>query len=130
MRKGVIVSIILLVCMVIAVSAYSFPPGCPASDRFCNADLETVKKFQKETLPLRDELITKRLEIRKEISKPKPDRDRIASLRKDIIDIQTEIQKKADDAGLPVRKCGRIGKVSGQGKGMMGNTHQCCSIRL
>lgn len=129
MRKGVIVSLILLVCTVIVATAYAFPPGCPAMNRFCNADLGTLGKFQKDTLPLRDELITKRIEIRKEIAKSKPDRDQIASLRKDIIDIQTRIQKKADEAGIPVRKCGRIGRVSGQGKGMMGKYHQC-SIKL
>jgi len=129
MRKGVIVSLILLVFTVIVATAYAFPPGCLATNRFCNADLETLGKFQKDTLPLRGELITKRIEIRKEIAKSKPDRDHIASLRKDIIDIQTKIQKKADEAGLPVRKCGKIERVSGQGKGMMGKDHHC-SVRL
>lgn len=57
---------------------------------------ETMAKFQKETLSLRDELVTKRLELDQEYDKETPDADRIAQLRKDIIDIQTKIGKVAD----------------------------------
>ena len=57
---------------------------------------ESMAKFQKETLSLRDELITKRLELSQEYDKDTPDTDRIGQLRKDMIDIQTKIQKVAD----------------------------------
>jgi hypothetical protein len=64
---------------------------------------ESMAKFQKETLSLRDELITKKLELSQEYGKDTPDADRIAQLRKDMIDVQTKIQKVADkydiDAG-------------------------------
>lgn len=107
MRKGVIVSLILIAGLVIVSAVYAHFPGGgfgTCFSQFGDIDIETVKKFQKETLPMRDELITKRLELRKEYSKENPDRDRIASLRKEIIDIRTKILKKSDEAGLPAWK--------------------------
>ncbi len=110
MRKGVIVGLILAFCMILVSAVYAHSPGggyglC----QFHNVDLDTVKKFQKETLPLRDELITKKIELRKEFSKANPDRDYIAALQKEIIDIKTQIGKKADEAGVPARKHGKMG---------------------
>ena len=78
---------------------------------------ESMAKFQKETLSLRDELITKRLELSQEYDKETPDADRIAQLRKDMIDVQTKIQKVADkyeiDGAGQGRRAGRGGKGRG-----------------
>jgi len=63
-------------------------------------DSETMIKFQKETLPLRDGLLAKRLELSQEYNKETPDTDHIAQIRKGIIDIQAKIQKVADKYGL------------------------------
>ncbi len=65
-----------------------------------NLDIEKVKKFQKETLALRDELQIKKLELRAEYAKETPDLDRIAELRKEIVDLQTRIQKTAQKYDL------------------------------
>lgn len=65
------------------------------SDR-TQVEPETLARFQKETLPLRDEMVTKRLELSQEYDKETPDADRIAQLRKDMVDIETKIQKSAD----------------------------------
>jgi len=118
MRKGVIASLILVSVIVFVSAVYAHPPGggfgaCFA--RLDNADIDSVKKFQKETLPLRDELITKRLELRKECRKENPDRDHIAKLRKEMTDVRTEIHKKADASGIaslrPLKgQCGPDGK--------------------
>jgi hypothetical protein len=59
-------------------------------------DLETVTKFRRETLPLRDELLVKRLEMGQEYNKENPDNDRIAQLRKEIADIQVNIEEIAN----------------------------------
>jgi hypothetical protein len=76
---------------------------------------ESMAKFQKETLSLRDELITKRLELSQEYDKDTPDADRIGQLRKGIIDVQTDIQKVADkydigSAGKSRRSRGGYGR--------------------
>ncbi len=89
-------------------------------DMWEGADVEKVKKFQKETLSLRDELITKRLELRKEFESEKPDWQRIAQLRKDIIDIQTKIQEIATKYDLPFDYGMKGGKKHRMRHGMMG----------
>lgn len=61
-----------------------------------NIDIESVKKFQSETLNLRDELIIKRLELRNECQKQFPDNTRIEKLRKEIRDLKTNIREVAD----------------------------------
>lgn len=118
MRKGVIVSLIAAAVLILVSAVYAhWPEGGYSTCQLQSADLDSVKKFQKETLPLRDELITKRFEIRKEFSKEKPDRGRIAAIQKEIIDIRTKIQQKADETGVHWQKSGRTGcgKISGKG---------------
>ena len=78
---------------------------------------ETMAKFQKETLSMRDELITKRLELNQEYDKETPDADRIAQLRKDMIDVQTKIQKVADKYDISMGGQGRRGSRGGNGRG-------------
>jgi ferredoxin len=120
MRKGVIVVLIAAVALVFVSAVYAYPLGngngiC----RSVNVDTEAVKKFQKETLSFRDELITRKLDLRKEFSKRTPDRDRIAALQKEIIDIRTKIMKKADESGVPKYFGCAKGCRWMQGKGIM-----------
>jgi hypothetical protein len=120
MRKGVIVVLIAAAALVFVSAVYAYPPG--GGNRTCrseNVDTEAVKKFQKETLSFRDELIARKLDLRKEFGKRTLDRDRIAALQKEIIDIRTMIMKKADESGVP----NYFGRAKGcrwmQGKGMV-----------
>lgn len=59
---------------------------------------DSIKKFYLETLNLREKLIEKKLELRKEFIKKTPDKDKIAILRKEINDIRASIMKKIDEA--------------------------------
>jgi hypothetical protein len=120
MRKGVIVVLIAAAALVFVSAVYAHPPvNGNVICRSGNVDTGAVKKFQKETLSFRDELITRKLDLRKEFSKRTPDRDRIAALQKEIIDIRTKIMKKADESGVPKY----FGRAKGcrwlQGKGIM-----------
>jgi hypothetical protein len=72
----------------------------------------SMRKFQKETLGLRDELAAKRLDLQEEHDKAEPNSGRISSLKKDVADIEAKIQAAADKYG--VRSWGR-----GHGRGMM-----------
>lgn len=49
---------------------------------------------------MRNYLMTKSIELCEEFSKENPDRDRIATIQKEIIDIRTKILKKLEEAGL------------------------------
>ena len=64
-------------------------------------DVNAYKAFQKETLPLRDEMAAKRLELRNEFTKDTPDQAKIAALQKEMIDLRTKISDTAKKNGLP-----------------------------
>ncbi len=87
------------------------------------SNIETIKKFQKETLGLRDELMTKNLELQNEYVRTVPDTGRIATLKKEIIDLEAKIQSIADKYNMP--SGGHMGGMMmgrgmGRGYGMMG----------
>ena len=88
-------------------------------------DVNAFKAFQKETLPLRDEMMTKRVELRNEYLKEKPDQTKIATLQKDMIDLRAKIRTAAEKNGLPAfgpgmgggRGCGMGGGMGRGGRG-------------
>ena len=101
MRRGVIAVLVLIAGFVFVSAVYaSFPEDKSRPGKLRTADMSCLKKFQRETLSLRDELITKRLELSREFSKQRPDREHISALQKRITDIRKRIKKKADDAGI------------------------------
>jgi len=121
MKKGFIAVLIVAGGLVLTSVIYAHSPwGGHRMGGFTSTDIDAVKKFQKETLSLRDELITKRLELQKEYTKDSPDKGRIATLRKEIIDIELKIQEKADEAGLSRWDFGMMGRGM-MGYGMMGS---------
>jgi zinc resistance-associated protein len=83
-------------------------------------DINALKAFQKETLPLRDEMMVKRAEIRNEYAQAKPNLERIATLQKEMIDLRTKIQAAAEKNGLPTWGPGSAmgGAGFGPGAGM------------
>lgn len=87
-------------------------------------NVENLKKFQKETLSMRDELIANRAELANEYAKPAPDATRVADLRKQMVDNQTKIQKAAEKYGLPAWQQG-YGRGS-MGRGMMMGSGNGC----
>jgi len=86
-------------------------------------DVNALRQFQKETLPMRDELQAKGLELRNESLKESPDQARIAKLRGEIGDLRARIQSAAEEKGLPGWGYGggmRGGYWGGRGCGMRG----------
>jgi len=88
-------------------------PGFAAGGK--PVDVAAFKAFQKETLPLRDEMMTKRVELRNEYLKEKPDQTRIATLQKDMIDLRAKIRTSAEKNGLPAFGPGMGGRGYGMG---------------
>lgn len=121
MKNGVFIALILITGLIIASSVFAFGPS-HGMGHLIKSDIDAVKKFQKETLPLRDELIIKKLELQKEHDKATPDRERTATLRKEIIDLETKIQVKADEAGLS-----EAGSMAGGCSSLMGRGLMDCS---
>jgi hypothetical protein len=61
---------------------------------------ETLTKFNKETKVLQEQLIDKQALLMKEYLKDDPDPDAIATIKKAIVDIQSDIQKIAKKLGI------------------------------
>jgi len=125
-KKVAIISLVIMVGLLLTTVVYAWRGG-HGMDVWSGTDVETLKKFQKETLPLRDELITKRLELRNEYNKPDPDNERITILRKEIIDLQAKIQTVADKSGVP--GLGPIGRKKGHGMKRQGMMRECCQCQ-
>lgn len=122
---GMIVAVVAVLVLASSAFAWWDGPGMgygPGYNGGTNAD--TMRKYQKETLSLRDELASKQLDLQVEYDRPVPDTARIASIRKDIIDIEAKIQVVADKYGVPAWGSGSRGGMM-MGRGMMG-VQNCC----
>jgi hypothetical protein len=93
------------------------------------APSDPFRKFQGDTIDLRQEMMTKRFEMQRENLKGIPDKGKIALLQGDIKAIQSKILDIRSKNGLPVDKCdGECGlKMGGCGKGMGGCNDGPCA---
>jgi zinc resistance-associated protein len=92
--------------------------------------LTDLKERQwKETVSLRNEMQTKRLEMRTLWTAPTPDKDKILAKQKEINELRDRLQARATDFRLEVRRIltpeqaaqvGTFGPGMGMGGGMMG----------
>lgn len=128
MKRTTIVIVVAALALIGAGTAFAqmgrgggMGPGCIYGVGYTGTNgtvnVENLKKFQKETLSLRDELFTKRAELGNEYAKATPDVARIAELRKQMIDVQAKIQTAAQKNGLPAMGQGNCQR--GMGRGMM-----------
>jgi hypothetical protein len=115
MKKVSVVAMVVAVGFLLSTVAYAAWQGYgPGSGQ--QVDVNALKQFQKETLPLRDELAAKSLELQNQYASQTPDQSKIATLQKEIIDLQTKIATAAQKQGLPG---GGYGPGYGMGPGMM-----------
>lgn len=106
MKKLFVVALIVVFGALLstaAVAAWTKGQG-PGPDS--QVDVNAFRNFQKETLPLRDEMAAKRLELRNEFNKAEPDQAKIAALQKEMIDLRTKVSDAAKKNGLPDRGFG------------------------
>jgi hypothetical protein len=106
MKKLMVVALIVVfgaLLSTVAVAAWTKGQG-PGPDT--QVDVNAFRNFQKETLPLRDEMAVKRLELRNEFSMANPDQAKIAVLKEEMIALRTQISEAAKKNGLPDRGFG------------------------
>lgn len=122
----------MLMILLVAVAGVVYAAhmhGVTEGTNPATTNIEDLKKFQKETLSLRDELITKRLELQNEYNKPQKDFARIAALKKEIVDIRTKIEAAADKYGIKDMRGLGMGMMRdgmmGMKRGMMGGAMNC-----
>ena len=70
-----------------------------------SAPSDQFRKFQADTIDLRQEMMTKRFEMQRENLKGAPDKEKIVALQADIKALQSKIQDIHKQSGLPDDKC-------------------------
>ncbi|MCF8043724.1 MAG: periplasmic heavy metal sensor [Desulfarculaceae bacterium] len=104
------------------------PGGGPGYGPGPNMTKEQFEQFQakraafmKDTLPLRQSLANKRIELRTMYAQPDADQAKTTALRNELIDLRGQLAKKANDAGMSGFGFGRgnrRGPGGGYGPGM------------
>lgn len=121
MKRSIIVTVLVAALgLFIAGGVYAWWGGGYGMGYGTGTNVETMKKFQSESLSLRDAIMTKNLELQNEYNKPVPDTNRIAALQKEIIDLQAKIQTVAEKYGVGGPMGGHMGGMM-MGRGMMGS---------
>jgi len=116
MKKLFVVALMLVFGAVLSTAAVASGPRGQGPGPDTQVDVNAFKAFQKETLPLWDEMAAKRLELRNEFNKDTPDQAKIAALQKEMIDLRTKISDAAKKNGFPDGGFGR-GYVGNDGYG-------------
>ena len=113
MKKFAVGTIVVAVAFLAGTMAFAARQGSGNS-----TDVNSLRQFQKETLPLRDEVAAKGLELRNEYTKETPDQAKITKLQDEIAALRTKIDAAAEKAGIAQDGWGR-GGYYGMGPGMM-----------
>ncbi len=136
MKKIIAIAVtVVMAGLLIAGGAFAWMGGCGM--KCFSGDVEQMKKFQKDTLSVREEIMTKRIELRAEYQKTTPDQDRVTALQKEVADLQAKMRDAATKAGLTVN-CPMGGGMTGHGKmgcgkmghGMMGKGMMGCGCGM
>jgi Spy/CpxP family protein refolding chaperone len=85
-------------------SAYGSPP-IPNLTADQSAQIQALRDgFLKEIEPLQEELYTKGTELRNLWQSPNPDQTAVAARQKEMFDLRSQLQEKASNLGLEIRK--------------------------
>jgi hypothetical protein len=117
MKRVIVAALVVAVGVSLGSLGYKAWVSGPGTGDQTN--VKALRSFQKETLPLRDELAVKGLELRNEHAKESPDQKQIASLQKEMIDLRAKIQEAAQKSGLADRGPGWMAGQGGWGHGTM-----------
>lgn len=119
MKKVLVTALIVAAGLSLAGLAYAHWSGSYGPGAGSKVDVQALRSFQKDTLPLRDEVAAKRLELQNEYAKGEPDQTRIATLEKEISGLRAKIQDAATKYGISDRGYGWMSGPGGWGHGSM-----------
>ncbi len=103
MKRTMIVGLAVLMGLMIAGNSHAADSCGNQGKGFMaikNVNIESMKKFLKDTSEARNELIIKRIELMKEFQGKTGDYDKIAKIQKEIIDLKTQVMDSAKKYGL------------------------------
>lgn len=97
------------------------PGNCPQMGQ-AGAMTPEMKKFIADTMPLREEMHAKHMQLQQEMIKDKPDTAKITALQNEVQALRQKVMDARTKSGLPMGKMGmRGGKMGGHGMGPMMN---------
>lgn len=123
MKKAITIGLAVVLVAVLITGAMAFGPGHGKGHGMIGANLtpeqsQKFAKFQKDILPLRQRMLQLKTDLMILRTQTTPDWDAIAAKQKEMVDVRTEIQKKASEAGITEPGTGFC--RGGKGMGMMG----------
>jgi hypothetical protein len=116
MRK-ISVMVAAMALVIFGSVIYGWSQAAPAAAPPAQVDVKAFKGFLKETLPLRDELMVKKVELRNEYAQPTQNPEKIAGIQKEMIDLRAKIQTAAQRHNVSGMGCGWMGGGAGFGRG-------------
>ncbi len=126
MKKALSIGLAVVLFAVMVTGAMAIGPGYGMGKghgmMMANLTPEQAQKFaefQKDTLNLRQKMLQLKTEIFSLRAQTNPDWNAIAAKQKEMVDIRTEIQKKAAEAGVSGLGNGGCGCGKGMGMGRM-----------
>lgn len=135
MKKGLIAVVIVSLIALVVTGAFAFGPGygrgmgagygygnCPMTGNTVTPEQsQKFAKFQSEILPLKQKMLQLRTDLMTLRAQTPTDWNAISAKQKEMVDVRTEIQKRAADSGFANSGCGACGYGGGQmGMGRMG----------
>jgi Spy/CpxP family protein refolding chaperone len=133
MKRSIITVLAFALVTVVAAGAFAFGPGhgrgmgigyeaCPMTGGTVTPEQsQKFAKFQSDILPLKQKMLQLRAELMTLRAQTPTDWNAISANRKEMVDVRTEIQKKAAQGGFLGAGCGACRHGSGRlGMGRMG----------
>jgi len=123
MKKAISIGLAVVLVAVLVTGAMAFGPGYGMGRGMMGANLtpeqaQKFAQFQKDILPLRQKMLQLKTELMALRTQTTPDWNAIAAKQKEMVDVRTEIQKKATETGITGFGPGLC--KGGKGMGMMG----------
>ena len=129
MKKGIIASLIVVLVVIGAAAAFAFGPGygmgmgagygtcLQAAAMVSPEQSQKFAKFQSDILPLKQKMLQLRTDLMTLRAQTPIDWNAISAKQKEMVDVRTEIQKRATDSGFTGVGCGMCGMQGRMGMG-------------
>lgn len=117
MKRGIIAGLVVVLVAVAAAGAFAFGPGhgpgMGAGCGTCGMDgaaftpeqAQKYAKFQSDILPLKQKMLQLKTELMTLRAQTPTDWNAVSAKRKEMVDVRTEIQKKAAGSGFADGGC-------------------------
>ena len=121
MKKGLIVSLIAALALVLTTAVFAAGPGggsgnCPmAGKQITPEQAQKFAKFQNEILPLKQKMLQLRTELMNIRTQTPTDWNAVAAKQKEMVDVRIAIQKKAAEYGFKGKGFGHRGSHGPRG---------------